>query len=57
MRDEEVKRMQQINRSYEQKIKMIEESKEVIIRKNQELLRALQDKEREFELIDSERTE
>jgi hypothetical protein len=48
MRDEEFKRMHQINRSYEQKIKMIEESKEVIIRKNQELLRALQDKEREF---------
>lgn len=57
MRDEEVKRIQQINRSYEQKLKMVEESKEVLIRKNQELLRALQDKEREFELIDSEKTE
>jgi hypothetical protein len=46
MRDEEVKRTQQLSRSFEQKFKMVEESKEVIIRKNQELLRALQDKER-----------
>lgn len=46
MRDEEVKRTQQMTRSFEQKLKMVEESKESILRKNQELLRALQDKER-----------
>ena len=46
LRDEEVKRTQQLTRSFEQKLKMVEESKEVLIRKNQELLRALQDKER-----------
>lgn len=44
MRDEEVKRTQQLTRSLEQKLKLVEDSKEVIVRKNQELLRALQDK-------------
>lgn len=48
MRDEEVKRTQQLTRSLEQKLKLVEDSKEVIVRKNQELLRALQDKEREL---------
>lgn len=44
MRDEEVKRTQQLTRSLEQKLKLVDDSKEVIVRKNQELLRALQDK-------------
>lgn len=45
-RDEEIKRTQQMTRSFDQKLKMVEEAKEVLLRKNQELLRALQDKER-----------
>lgn len=53
LRDEEVKRSQQITRSYEQKLKMSEESKEVLVRKNQELLRALQEKEREIGELDA----
>jgi predicted DNA-binding protein YlxM (UPF0122 family) len=47
-RDEEVKRTQQLTRTFEQKIKMVEEGKEMLLRKNQELLRALQEKEREI---------
>lgn len=57
MRDEEVKRSQQLSRSFDQKLKMAEESKEVLVRKNQELLRALQDKERELGEIDAEKNE
>lgn len=33
-RDEEIKRTQQLTRSFEQKLKMVEESKEVLVRKN-----------------------
>ncbi len=55
MRDEEVKRTQQLTRSLDQKLKLVEDSKEVIVRKNQELLRALQDKERDLEALDGER--
>jgi len=36
---------------------MVEESKEVIIRKNQELLRALQDKERQIDELEGDKTE
>ena len=45
-RDQEVKRNQQMTRSCEQKIKMVEEAKEILVRKNQELLRTIQEKER-----------
>lgn len=38
-----MKKIQNMNKSFEQKIKMVEESKEILNRKNQELLRALQD--------------
>jgi predicted DNA-binding protein YlxM (UPF0122 family) len=34
-RDEEIKRTQQLTRSFEQKVKMVEEGKYVLIRKNQ----------------------
>jgi hypothetical protein len=47
-----MKKGQNVAKSYEQKIKMIEESKDILGRKNQELLRALQDLERK--LNDSE---
>jgi hypothetical protein len=57
MRDEEVKRSQQLSRSFDQKLKMAEESKEVLVRKNQELLRALQEKERELGEFDAEKNE
>jgi chromosome segregation ATPase len=56
-RDEEIKRTQQLTRSYEQKLKMVEEGKEVLLRKNQEMLRALQEKERELDMFDGEKTE
>lgn len=56
-RDEEIKRTQQFTRSFEQKLKMVEEGKEVLIRKNQELLRALQEKEREIGELDGEKAE
>ena len=50
-RDEEMKKIQNMNKSFEQKIKMVEESKEILNRKNQELLRALQDTERRISEI------
>ena len=56
-RDEEIKRTQHVNRTFDQKIKIVEDSKEMILRKNQELLRALQEKEREIGDLDGERTE
>ncbi len=34
-RDEDIKRSQQMAKSFEQKLKMVEEGKEVLIRKNQ----------------------
>jgi len=34
-KDEEVKRVQQMSRTFDQKIKMVEDSKELLIRKNQ----------------------
>jgi K+/H+ antiporter YhaU regulatory subunit KhtT len=46
-----------MTRSFDQKFKMVEEAKEVLIRKNQELLRALQDKEREIGELDAEKAE
>lgn len=45
-RDQEIKRTQQLTRSFEQKLKMVEEGKELLLRKNQQMLRALQEKER-----------
>ncbi len=57
LRDEEVKRSQQLTRSFEQKFKMSEQSKEVLVRKNQELLRALQEKERQLGQLDAEKSE
>ncbi len=42
-----------MTRSFDQKLKMVEEAKEVLIRKNQELLRALQEKEREIGELDA----
>lgn len=43
VRDEDMKKTQNMTKSFEQKLKMIEESKDILNRKNQELLRALQD--------------
>lgn len=41
-REEEIKKSQYLTKQFEQKLKMIDESKELLIRKNQELLRLLQ---------------
>ena len=38
-----MKKIQNMTKAFEQKMKMAEESKEILNRKNQELLRALQD--------------
>jgi hypothetical protein len=38
-----MKKTQNMTKSFEQKLKMIEESKDILNRKNQELLRALQE--------------
>jgi chromosome segregation ATPase len=43
-----------MTKAFEQKIKMSEESKEMLNRKNQELLRALQDMERKINGLESE---
>ena len=43
-----MKKTQNITKSFEQKLKMIDESKDILNRKNQELLRALQDTERKI---------
>lgn len=56
-REEEIKKSQNIARSYEQKLKMIEEGKESIIRKNQELLRVLQDKDRQIQDVENEKAD
>ena len=56
-RDEAIKSSQHVSRTFDQKIKIVEDSKEMILRKNQELLRALQEKEREIGDLDGERTE
>ena len=41
-REEELKKHQQIMRSHEQKLKVLEEGKEMLARKNQELQRLVQ---------------
>ena len=46
-----------MTRSFDQKLKMVEEGKDILIRKNQELLKALQEKEREMGDLDGERSE
>ena len=48
-RDEDLKKNQLMGKSYEQKLKLLEESKEGIIRKNNELVRLLQDKDRQIQ--------
>ena len=42
-RDQEMKKAQNMAKTFEGKIKMVQESKELLNRKNQEILRALQD--------------
>ena len=44
-RDEEIKKAQYLTKSYESKIKMVEDGKEGLSRKIQELIRVVQDKE------------
>ena len=41
-----MKKVQQMGKDFDQKIKMCEEAKEMLARKNQELLRVIQEKER-----------
>ena len=45
-RDEEMKKIQQIKNGYDHKIRILEEGKELLSRKNQEFQRSLQEKER-----------
>lgn len=56
-REEEVKKIQQMGKSFEQKIKMVEDSKQSIIRKNTELLRLLQDKDRQVQDLEGEKND
>lgn len=44
-RDEEIKKAQYLTKSYEQKLKVVEDSKEGLNRKIQELMRIVQDKD------------
>ena len=44
-RDDEIKKAQYLTKSYESKIKMVEDGKEGLSRKIQELIRVVQDKE------------
>lgn len=44
-REEEIKKAQYLTKSYEQKMKMVEEGKDGLNRKIQELIRLVQDKE------------
>lgn len=44
-REEEIKKAQYLTKSFEQKLKAVEDSKEALNRKMQELHRALQDKD------------
>lgn len=44
-RDEEIKKAQYLTKSFESKIKMVEDGKEGLNRKVQELIRLVQDKE------------
>lgn len=52
-RDEEIKKAQYLTKSFEQKLKLVEDSKEGLNRKIQELVRLLQD--RDTKLMDQER--
>jgi flagellar capping protein FliD len=52
-RDEEIKKAQYLTKSFEQKLKLVEDSKEGLNRKIQELVRLLQDKD--TKLMDQER--
>ena len=56
-REEEVRKSQAIAKSFEQRLKVLEEGKEAIMRKNQELLRALQDKDRQLQDMQNETNE
>lgn len=52
-RDEEIKKAQYLTKSFEQKLKLVEDSKEGLNRKIQELVHLLQD--RDTKLMDQER--
>jgi hypothetical protein len=62
-RDEEIKKAQYLTKSYEQKLKLVEDGKEPLTRKIQELMRSIQDKEskrrydEDISKIDQDRTD
>jgi hypothetical protein len=49
VRDEEMKKINQITKNYDQKLRLIEETKETIIKRNNDLQRLLQNKDRQME--------
>lgn len=53
-RDEEIKKAQYLTKSYEQKLKAIEDGKEGLNRKVQELLRAVQDRDAKIMELEGE---
>lgn len=48
-RDEEVKKSSQITKSYETRMRSLDEAREQLSRKNQDLLRVIQDKEQHLQ--------
>jgi phosphoglycerate-specific signal transduction histidine kinase len=56
-REVEIRKNQAAAKSFEQRLKVLEEGKEAILRKNQELLRALQDKDRQLQDLQNEQNE
>lgn len=44
-----MKKTQQLSKSYDQRMKVLDESKDGLVRKNNELIRILQDKDRHIQ--------
>lgn len=48
-REEEIKKNQTLSKTYEQRLKVLEENKEGLVRRNNELIRAIQEKDRKIQ--------
>jgi hypothetical protein len=49
VRDEEGKKINQITKNFEQKLRLLEETKETVMKRNNELQKAVQNKDRHIE--------
>jgi uncharacterized phage infection (PIP) family protein YhgE len=56
-RDEDIKKTQMMSKTYDQKLKVMDESKEGLVRKNNELIRLLQERDRQIQDIENDRND